>query len=256
LARERADFFDTRVTGRQEVWQTLRGALEVLWEADAARYRARAESAGTTTGTSIGDTDEDDSDEFEETEGGGGGGGGAAASEQDDRTVALATAQSILLAADITLPTGDLAQGAYDALGNYYSLPEQVVSDPANVLYRPGADSGFGDTKADLAASDETVEEGGADDEEEAERRREEKGKGVLNVRDQIMVRARLSEGAFDVNISVGKGDNVRSIARRVADEAKVSRDGAFVARHLLFVPGWPTVTNVAFSSPRTERSV
>ncbi|CRK35837.1 hypothetical protein BN1708_019832, partial [Verticillium longisporum] len=32
LARERTDFFDTRVTGRAEVWETLHAALRVLWD--------------------------------------------------------------------------------------------------------------------------------------------------------------------------------------------------------------------------------
>ena len=31
IDQEREDFFFTRVTGRQEVWQTIRTALEVIW---------------------------------------------------------------------------------------------------------------------------------------------------------------------------------------------------------------------------------
>jgi hypothetical protein len=31
LDKERKEFFDTRVTGRAEIWQALNGALEILW---------------------------------------------------------------------------------------------------------------------------------------------------------------------------------------------------------------------------------
>ncbi|KAK3318902.1 hypothetical protein B0H66DRAFT_533408 [Apodospora peruviana] len=203
LARERAEFFDTRVAGRQEIWQTLRAVLEVLWVADAA---ARSSGGG-------------DAD------------GGLSSSQgesEEDPAIALATAQSILTAADITLPTGDLAQGAYDALGNYYSLPEHIVSDPLNLATPCEEDdvddnnADLGDVKADLTAGEETAEEGEADPEDEAERRREEKGKAVADVRDQITIRARLSDGTRDVNVLVGKGETVRSIARNIADEAQL----------------------------------
>ncbi|KAK1755899.1 hypothetical protein QBC47DRAFT_402063 [Echria macrotheca] len=191
LRRERVEFFDTRVTGRQEVWQTLHAALEVLWTADAvARYGQRS--------------------------------GDAEGPSEEDPAIALATAQTILDAADITLPTGDLAQGAYDALGNYYSLPEHIVSDPSNISGQPGSsDEPLGDTKADLTAGETTEERD--DDHDEAERRREEKGKAVVDARDLVTIRARLSDGTKDINVSVGKGDTIRSIARRIEEEAGLS---------------------------------
>ncbi|KAH7110964.1 hypothetical protein EDB81DRAFT_863008 [Dactylonectria macrodidyma] len=77
IATERADFFDTRVTRRPEVWQTIHAALQVLWDP----------------------VDQD---------------------AQDDGSNGLATAQMILSAAEISLPTGNLVNGVYDALGNYY----------------------------------------------------------------------------------------------------------------------------------------
>ncbi|KAK0643331.1 hypothetical protein B0T16DRAFT_332197, partial [Cercophora newfieldiana] len=194
LRRERTDFFDTRVTGRQEVWQTIRAALEVLWIADEAAREGQIQREGGIEGPS-----------------------------EEEPAIALATAQTILDAADITLPTGDLAQGAYDALGNYYSLPEHIVSDPLNVSRRPDStnDTGLEDDKTDLTVGGETTEreEGG---DEEAERRREEKGKAVVDVRDLITIRARLSDGSKDVNVSVGKQDNVRAIALRVAEDAQL----------------------------------
>ncbi len=182
------------MTGRQEIWQTIRAALEVLWTADTIAREGAAQRERGNEGPSEGDP-----------------------------AVALATAQSILDAADITLPTGDLAQGAYDAFGNYYSFPEHVVSDPLNISARPSqTEDGLHDVKADLTTGEETAEEH-EDIVEEAERRREEKGKAVVDVRQLITVRARLSDGSKDVNISIGKGDSVRILAGRVAEEAQVS---------------------------------
>lgn len=182
LDRERADFFDTRVTGRPEVWQSLRTALEVLWDPVAQ---------------------------------------GAAA----DGTDGLATAQGILDAAEITLPTGDLAQGAYDQLGNYYPLSEWLVADPTNLVEDDVtvADEALStaDLKDDLAGGDETTEDL---DEDDNLRRREEKGKAVVDARDQLSVLARLSETARDVTVSFLKSDTVRVVARKIQEESGVSR--------------------------------
>ncbi|KAI0380598.1 hypothetical protein F5Y04DRAFT_95142 [Hypomontagnella monticulosa] len=187
LDTERADFFDTRVTGRAEVWQVLKAALEVLWEADIVGRGSE------------GPPHDDDGD----------GSGG------------LATAQSILRAAEVTLPTGDLSNGAYDALGNYYALPEWIVCDPVNVAeegsarQRKAGEDGKGDD--DLTGEEDTTEEL---DQDEALRRREEKGKGVADLRDMLKVRARLSENLPDVFVTVGPEESVRSLARKVAEES------------------------------------
>jgi hypothetical protein len=147
----------------------------------------------------------------------------------------LATAQIILTAAEITLPTGDLAQGAYDSLGNYYALPEWVVSDPSNV----GEDEDTGeetvaDGKGDLTVGEETTEEL---DGEEAMRRREEKGKAVVDTRDQITIQARLSETSRDVSVVAGKGETVRSVARKIQEESGVC-SLPFLLFHLRTCPG------------------
>jgi hypothetical protein len=149
------------VTGRPEIWQTIRVALEVLWRK--------------------GDLHEDD--------------GG------------LATAQSILTAADITIPTGDLANGVYDSFGNFYPLPEYVVSDPVKM-------------------------EGKSEEEEESEdelKRRDEKGKGVM-----VELKARLSDGGGrDLVLRVGKDDSVRLVTKRIMEASGVSHNLDF-ARQLL----------------------
>ncbi|KAL1844695.1 hypothetical protein VTK73DRAFT_2014 [Phialemonium thermophilum] len=228
LARERQDFFDTRVTGRQEVWQALHAALELMWEADAAARQAAAAAA--TAAQSLGAT------AGGWGEGGEGGGGGGSKDEAEDgRVSALAMAQTILDAADITLPTGDLAQGAYDLMGNYYQLPEYVVSDPINISlvehhhhhhHRAGSRSGcFGDNKPGFTAGEESADEDDLEDDDddedgEIEQSREEKGKAVLDVRDLVPLKARLSEGALDVSLSIGRGERVRSVAQKIREKS------------------------------------
>lgn len=205
LERERNEFFDTRVTGRQEIWQALHAALELMWEADIKARNSRIQQQS---------LHPDDSEESH---------GGTANSSEEDRQAALATAQSILSAAEITLPTGDLANGAYDSFGNYYQLPEHIVADPINIILTESRD-GYTDAKGELTAGEEDTaeEEEMDDDDESAAQRREEKGKAVVDLRDQVALRARLSEGDRDVHLSVGRGESVRSVARRVAEEAMV----------------------------------
>lgn len=202
LEHERNEFFDTRVTGREEIWQTLRAALEIMWEADTTARNARVNQQLNPTLSEEGSNN----------------------TGEQERAAAMATAQSILSAAEITLPTGDLSNGAYDAFGNYYPLPEHIVADPINISLsgQAGTGSGYADTKGDITAGEETAEEGDVEDEDEAARRREEKGKAVADMRDQVPLRARPSEGDRDVSLSVGRGESVRSIARRVAEEASV----------------------------------
>ncbi|KAI1205200.1 uncharacterized protein F4807DRAFT_443843 [Annulohypoxylon truncatum] len=186
LDTERADFFDTRVTGRPEVWQVLKATLEVLWEADGNLSNRRESGDG--------------------EEGG-----------------ALATAQSILKAAEVTLPTGDLSNGVYDALGNYYALPEWIVCDPVNVTEESNVKRSKSNVRGkdddDMIGEDDTTEEM---DEDEALRRREEKGKGVADMKNMVKVRARLSENLPDVIISVSPEETVRSFAKRVAEESRL----------------------------------
>ncbi|KAI1075576.1 hypothetical protein F5B20DRAFT_585167 [Whalleya microplaca] len=204
LDSERADFFDTRVAGRPEVWQVLRAALEVLWEADILRQRQQQLVAVGQQGQQARNHQ-----------------------DEDGSAVGLATAQSILRAAEVTLPTGDLANGAYDQLGNYYALPEWIVCDPVNVAEGSGGggvaagrrrdDVVVVDRKGDEMEEEDTAEEL---DEDEALRRREEKGKGVADIKNMVKVRARLSENMPDVVVSVGAEESVRSLARKVAEES------------------------------------
>ncbi|KAF4962084.1 hypothetical protein FSARC_9818 [Fusarium sarcochroum] len=172
LAKERAAFFDTRVTGRPEIWQTIHAALQVLWNP-------------------------------------------ASQDAQDDGSDGLATAQMILSAAEISLPTGNLANGVYDALGNYYQLPEWAVCDPQNVQ----------EDQDEVAKGNiSTVEEDTAADEElsddEIEGKKQEKGKEVDDVRELVKLRARLSSNGQDIKVSIAESETVRNVAKKIALEA------------------------------------
>lgn len=157
LTRERYEFFDTRVTGREEIWASLKAVVDLLVEGD------------------------------------------------------LQTAQSILDAAGITVPTGDLINGAYDEAGNLYQIPEHIINDPDNVII----------DAQDAVAKDE--DKGETIDEDEVERRREEKGKSVIKSEDMVNVKARLSDrGGPDIVISMGKEQNVRVLVRKIHEEANV----------------------------------
>ena len=124
----------------------------------------------------------------------------------------ITTAQSILDAAAITVPTGDLKNGAYDEAGNLYQMPEYVISDPQNLVLNQQGELQKGEVSNDATDDDEAIE-----------RKREEKGKSVLKTGDMIKVRARLSDrGGPDVVISLGKDQAVRTLVRRVQEEINV----------------------------------
>ncbi|KAI9844231.1 MAG: hypothetical protein M1837_005737 [Sclerophora amabilis] len=122
----------------------------------------------------------------------------------------LSTAQTILDAAGITVPTGDVVNGVYDEVGNYYQIPEHCISDPVNLTSTPKASVSSHDVLSDM-------------DEEEMERRREEKGKGVVHAAETYRVRARLSDrGGPDVTIALGKQQPVRVLVRKLQEETEI----------------------------------
>lgn len=171
IDEERTAFFDTRTSGRPEIWQAIRAALEVLW------------SGG----------DEDDSD------------GG------------LATAQVILTAAGVTIPDGDMTGAVYDSFGARYPLPPEIVSDPTNLVELP--------TRAQEDEGNKS--EGGEEaDEEQLINKREDKGKGVLNPKDMIDIKVKLSNrGDKVLLVTISKEDSVRLVAKKIFEESGVSLD-------------------------------
>ncbi|KAH6648268.1 hypothetical protein BKA67DRAFT_522322, partial [Truncatella angustata] len=184
LDKEREDFFDTRVTGRAEVWQIVHAALRELWEADLART---AKSPDPT-----------------------------AREQASDDDPALGTAQGMLRAAEVTLPTGDLANGVYDSLGQYYALPEWIVIDPINITLTGSPEPEL-DRKVEKASGEESTED---IDEAEAARRREEKGKAVAEPKSVTMVRIRISETARDILVRVSPEESVRGVAQRALQQS------------------------------------
>jgi hypothetical protein len=203
LAKERAEYFDTRVTGRPEIWQTVHAALHVLWEP-------------------------------------------ASPDAQDDGSNGLATAQMILRAAEISLPTGNLKDGVYDHFGNYYPIPEWIVCDPRNIVEEPSegakGDGPAPDDDEDTTAEDDDVTDED-EDEDEIEGRKREKGKEVIDVRMQVALRARLSENGQDIKVSFVETETVKAVAKKIAQAAKVSL--------LLSLPQPKDSANTSWSSPR-----
>lgn len=128
---------------------------------------------------------------------------------RDGSDADLATAQALLDAAAITVPSGDLVDGAYDENGNFYPLVEYIVSNPERMV----------EPSPDEEATDE-------DAYESEEERRLEKGKTVVRPAESVEVRARLSDRGgpeADIKLRLGKDDTVRVLVRRIRQEANVS---------------------------------
>lgn len=197
LTRERRDFFDTRVTGRPKIWQTIHAALEALW----------ADPTG-----------------------------------QDPD--ALALAQTILSAAEISLPTGNLANGVYDSLGNFYALHAWVVCDPTNLAPDDEGDDGEGDdgeeddeegdanTKDILSSSGtrstkdhpDGRNELNGDGDASAAAAGEQKGKAAAQTEEKVTLRIRLSENGRDYNVPVTMSESVRSVVKKAGQVVSVRR--------------------------------
>lgn len=143
-----------------------------------------------------------------------------------EKTDAVATAQGILVAAEITLPTGDLSDGAYDRFGNHYKLPEYVVADPTNLIWEePELDK------------DKVVEAEDSEVDDETLRRREEKGKSIaIEDEDLLKLRAKMSEGTERLDIKIGKNDTAKTVSRKIHDKANVSQCAHYQGRPCLAV--------------------
>ena len=132
----------------------------------------------------------------------------------------LETAQGIINAADITVPTGDMVEGVYDPAGQYYQLPEFVVADPTNLLEDEPVNLQKGVEDSESADVDTTHLES-------VETTKEEKGKGKAPKKgDGVKVKARLSDQAKDVAVWIDKGEKVQGLIERIKDEAEVAKTG------------------------------
>jgi hypothetical protein len=130
-----------------------------------------------------------------------------------DNDGGLATAQQILTAAEITVPSGDLADGAYDSFGAFYPLPEHIVSDPSNIvedepLKSAGKDEGSEDTKEIPIVED----------------------KLAIHAENRIFIKARRSDGVVkDLVVTASKQDSIQILSAKFMEAAKVSRPFWFV---------------------------
>ncbi|KAI4151603.1 MAG: hypothetical protein LQ340_003411 [Diploschistes diacapsis] len=131
----------------------------------------------------------------------------------------IETAQGIIIAADITVPTGDLAEGVYDQAGQYYQLPEFVVADPTNMFQDEPVSLQKGTADGEGTAHLETIQ--GADAQKEV--KKEEKGKGKAPKKGSgVKVKARLSDRAKDVVVWISKEETVQSVIERVKEESQI----------------------------------
>lgn len=123
-----------------------------------------------------------------------------------DNDGGIATAQQILTAAEITVPSGDLADGAYDSFGAFYPLPEHIVSDPANIVQAV------------------TLEAAGKG--EESENTKEVtivEGNKVARPEEKISVKARRSDGVVkDLVIKASKKDSIQFLSVKFMEAAKL----------------------------------
>lgn len=145
----------------------------------------------------------------------------------------LGTAQTILDAAGVTLPNGDLVKGAYDELGNLYPLPEYCVCDPINLLPNPAGAGNQDESRKDSYLRDDSAAAIMADtDSDQRRQRREDKGKSVAG--EMFKVRIRLSDrGGRDIEMNIGREETIRSLLRRLVDSSIVA-EGAVVRIALL----------------------
>lgn len=120
----------------------------------------------------------------------------------------LETAQGIIDAAGINVPSGDIAKGAYDERGLRYEVPDYCFGDPVNVV--PEAEAAGREVPVPLH-------------EDESEPEDEDLGKGKMPVGKEFSVRARLSDrGGPDAVIKFHETDLVRRLADMVAEKSQV----------------------------------
>lgn len=139
----------------------------------------------------------------------------------------LTTAQGILDAIGVTLPTGRLEEGGYDEAGNLYRVPNALLSDPTN-LQPDQEEDGAGETETVVGAdAKEPANLKVIEDEEDKDvivddNVREDKGKAPVE-KDAVKIKCRLSDrGGPDVVVAMGKNQNVAALIRLIREEAEV----------------------------------
>lgn len=126
----------------------------------------------------------------------------------------LVTAQEILRAGGITVPTGNLAEGAFDQSGQRYDVPPYCCSLPTNVIEVLDEElSNEKNTKVEF--------DGTSQDDVELEQWGDTKGKTPALARGgKKKLRARLSDKGKDLIVRFDDEDTVRVISRKIIEQA------------------------------------
>lgn len=169
-------------------------------------------------------------------------------------------AGSVLEAAGCSVSRGRLEEGVWDERGALYPVPVWVCSAPMDVAQdvvteRQGQAGvlgvGGGDGEGEVTEGEDEVEGGvvgekgglaGVHDggggivmagekekvavlgmQEAGKGKGKERSSGVAKPKDPIKIRARLSDRGTDVVVLVDKEDSVKSVVRKLVDEADVS---------------------------------
>ena len=143
----------------------------------------------------------------------------------------LGTAQVLLDAMSVTLPTGKIEDGAYDENGSLYKIPQAVVSDPTDVdedIHDVDSQTFTDTSDIDTITSKLKAAEGGALDEGKqdlvGEKARAAKGKTAI--RDAVKIKCRLSDRGSpecDVIIVLDRSEKLGVLSHRIHAERIVS---------------------------------
>ncbi|KAL5615674.1 uncharacterized protein BROUX77_001511 [Berkeleyomyces rouxiae] len=154
------------------------------------------------------------------------------------REIAMSTAQSIIDAAGITIPTGNPSHGVYDSRGHLYQLPREIICDPQDIIQAEGVIS---DRNSVTTAEEEEAEASFIQDEQAK--------KGALDSNNLssttnsvaasaaaaasasvmtlslIKLTVRLSQGAQDVVVEASLAEPIRTIKKTIAAKAQLLPD-------------------------------
>ena len=144
----------------------------------------------------------------------------------------LADAQGIIDAMSVTLPTGQLEQGAYDEFGNLYKIPQAVISDPTDIIEDisdPDSQTVTGTSDIDTIDAKLEAAEGTnlGETKQESPGEKARAAKGKTAIRDSVKIKCRLSDRGnpeCDVTVILDRSEKVAQLSSRVHAERDVSK--------------------------------
>jgi len=137
--------------------------------------------------------------------------------ENDDRSLA----QAIFESANIYCPTGNLTEGCYDELGNFYVIPNYCLADPSNLIQDDEERTLANAMKSSpsLTGSDDKIEKPASLDESQ-----HSLGSSTSALFPKIDLTVRLSTGQ-DLHIPISKLDNIGVVRNRLYNLANLNKD-------------------------------